>query len=298
MAERVTPTTQRRKLEAKTLLTCSVKYMEDTDNKMSEICTNVINFFKDFATKMDANREKLRQTEVNFQVSLASCGDRYDTLADNQEDELKKKVKQMTESIHHVQLNEKLQECFDILDQIQKTYRNYNTEYVELVQAHPQTMNTFFDQYEADLLSNFKIFKEEKRAEIEALLKDETEKKQAKLEAKALRKLEAEAKAEEAKRLAEEAKTGKPASKAPAKPPAKGGAKGKDDKPVLDVPQLDVPKPIPFCSEMGNKYIQERPLFEVVERMMKSAESPEESDKEEELAPAVSHPSASPSQPV
>lgn len=38
MADRITPTTQRRKLEAKTLLTASVKYMEDTDNKMSEIC--------------------------------------------------------------------------------------------------------------------------------------------------------------------------------------------------------------------------------------------------------------------
>jgi hypothetical protein len=82
--------------------------MEETDNKMSEICTNVVNFFKDFATKMDSNREKLKQTEVNFQVSLANCGDHFDTLADNQEELLKKKVKEMTESIHHVMLNEKL----------------------------------------------------------------------------------------------------------------------------------------------------------------------------------------------
>ena len=108
MAERVAPTTERRKLEAKTLLTCSVNYMEETDNKMSEICTNVLNFFKDFATKMDSNREKLKQTEVNFQVSIANCGDHFDTLADNQEELLKKKVKEMTESIHHVMLNEKL----------------------------------------------------------------------------------------------------------------------------------------------------------------------------------------------
>lgn len=116
-------------------------------------------------------------------------------------------------------------------------------------------MNSFFDQYEADVLSNFRIFTENRRAEIEAILKDETEKKQAKLEARALRKLDAEAKAEEAKRLAEEAKTGKPAGKAPAKAPAKPGAKGKDDKPVLDVPQLEVPKVTPFASEMGNSYI-------------------------------------------
>lgn len=88
MADRVTPTTQRRKLEAKTLLSNSVKYMEDTDNKMSEICTNILNFFREFATKMDTNKEKLKQTEINFQVSLAGCGDHYDTIADGQEEQL------------------------------------------------------------------------------------------------------------------------------------------------------------------------------------------------------------------
>ena len=39
----------------------------------------------------------------------------------------------MTHAIHHVQLNEKLQDCFDILDSIQKTYRNYNAEYIKIV---------------------------------------------------------------------------------------------------------------------------------------------------------------------
>jgi len=95
-------------------------------------------------------------------------------------------------------------------------------------------MNNFFDSYEADILSNFKIYKANRRAEIEELLKQETEKKQAKLEKQALKKLELEQKAEEAKRAAEEAKGIKPAGKAPAKAQAKG--KGKDDKPFLDVP--------------------------------------------------------------
>jgi hypothetical protein len=62
--------------------------MEDTDNKMSEICTNIINFFREFSTKMDTNKEKLKQTEINFQVSLAGCGDHYDTIADGQEEQL------------------------------------------------------------------------------------------------------------------------------------------------------------------------------------------------------------------
>jgi hypothetical protein len=32
--------------------------MEDMDEKMNEICTNIIGFFKEFATKMDSNKEK------------------------------------------------------------------------------------------------------------------------------------------------------------------------------------------------------------------------------------------------
>ena len=44
---------------------------------------------------------------------------------------------------------------------------------------------------------------------------------------------------------------------------------------------------------MGNKYIRERPLEEIVEGMMKPADAPEESDKEEETAPAASQPSVS-----
>lgn len=43
-------------------------------------------------------------------------------------------------------------------------------------------MNNFYNSYEADILSNFKIFKAERKAEIEEILRQETEKKQAKLE--------------------------------------------------------------------------------------------------------------------
>lgn len=78
--EKAKPTVERRKLESKTLILNSVKYMEDFDFKMNEICTNIMNFFRDLATKIDANKEKLKQTEINFQVNLAQCGDHHDEL--------------------------------------------------------------------------------------------------------------------------------------------------------------------------------------------------------------------------
>ena len=60
------PTIDRRKLESKTLITNSVKYMEDTEYKMGEICNNVIKFYREFGNKLDKNKEKLKSTEINF----------------------------------------------------------------------------------------------------------------------------------------------------------------------------------------------------------------------------------------
>lgn len=61
----------RRKLESKTLVLATVKYLDDFDYRMNELCTNMCNFFRDLATKLDTNKDKLRQTEMNFQVTLA-----------------------------------------------------------------------------------------------------------------------------------------------------------------------------------------------------------------------------------
>jgi hypothetical protein len=60
MADRAQPTVDRRKLEAKTLVLNTVKYLDDFDYKMNEICLNICNFFRELATKIDANKEKLK----------------------------------------------------------------------------------------------------------------------------------------------------------------------------------------------------------------------------------------------
>lgn len=185
----------------------------------------------------------------------------------------------MKQAIHHVQLNEKLQDCFDLLDKIQRSYRNYNVDYIKILNAHPDTMNEFYDDYEADMGGSFQIYKESRREEIQEKLRVETEQKQAKLQADALAKYEAEQAAEEAKRAAEEAKTGKAPAKAKA-PPAKKG--GKDPgQPDLEVEQLEVPDVTEFQSEMGNKYIRERPLQEIIDKLMTPQEEEEEPKPEE-----------------
>ena len=58
--ERAKPTVERRKVEAKALILNSVKYMEDFDYKMNEISMAMVAFYRDLATKIDANKEKLK----------------------------------------------------------------------------------------------------------------------------------------------------------------------------------------------------------------------------------------------
>ena len=83
----------------------------------------------------------------------------------------------MKKSVHHVQLNEKLQECFEILDGITKQYRQYNEEYIDLVNKHPQTVDEYFSNTEKDCLEVLKVYGEEKREQIEELFRKETEEK-------------------------------------------------------------------------------------------------------------------------
>mmetsp|Transcript_35126 Transcript_35126/g.26219 ORF Transcript_35126/g.26219 Transcript_35126/m.26219 type:complete len:126 (+) Transcript_35126:345-722(+) len=125
----------------------------------------------------------------------------------------------MRRAIHHNMLNDKLQECFDNLDRITKQFREYNSEYISLVKAHPTTMDTFYRNYEKDCMGVFRLFDESHREQITQLFTRETEEKQRKLEEEALKKLEEEKKAEEAKRAEEEKNKPAPAKGKQAAPP-------------------------------------------------------------------------------
>lgn len=81
--------------------------------KMQEACQNLINWFKEFAKILDEQREKKRQADIEFKLQLASCGDSHDEQVAALEEELDDKVEQMRRSMHHVELNERLQICFD-----------------------------------------------------------------------------------------------------------------------------------------------------------------------------------------
>jgi hypothetical protein len=57
---RAKPFVERRKIESKTLIMNAISYQEDFDYKMSEITQNIVNFFKEFATALDTNKDKLK----------------------------------------------------------------------------------------------------------------------------------------------------------------------------------------------------------------------------------------------
>lgn len=81
----------------------------------------------------------------------------------------------MKKAIHHVMLNERLEECFEILDAIQRTYRNYNEEYCKILAEYPSLMNNFYDSFEEDVCMQFKMWPIAKRDQVEEILRKETE---------------------------------------------------------------------------------------------------------------------------
>ena len=245
---------------------------------MSELSNNTINFFKEFATSLDKNKDKLKQTEVNFQVALANCGDHHDDITKSQEDQLSAKVTEMERAIHHVMLNDKLKECFDLLDQIQRTYRNYNEEYIKVLLDYPNKMDSFFEEFEADSLGIFKRFPEDQKERIQELYVKETEDAQAKLEAEALKKWEDEKKIEEAK-AAEDTKKAAADPKGKKAPPPKKGKEA--DKPNIDVPKLDVPEIKDYTSNMGQKFVIERSFEDIADKLIKPAPSEEEENAQD-----------------
>lgn len=179
-------------------------------------------------------------------------------------------------------LNEKLQECFDLLDQIQRTYRNYNEEYIKIVNNYPSVMDSFFEKFEQASLAIFKRFPKEEQERIQALFEKETHEAQEKLEAEALKKWEEEKKQDEAKAEAE-AKKAAADPKAKKAPPPKGKGGKESDKPNLDVPKLEVPKIVEYTSKMGQKYIFERSMDEITVKLLTPA--PTEDDKKHEGDP-------------
>ena len=91
-------------------------------------------------------------------MAQATCADENDETTQHLEDELSSQVDLMKKAIHHVMLNTKLDECFGILDQIQRAYRNYNHSYLQIVQKYPATMNEFFQGFESDICYLFRLW--------------------------------------------------------------------------------------------------------------------------------------------
>jgi hypothetical protein len=271
------PFVESRKQEAQELYTNADKYLEEIDDKMNEICKNIIEFLKLLASKYDKGKEDLRTTDLNFNLKLAQCADNSDETIEEQEEQLTKNIVEMKKAIHHVELNQKLDECFKQLDVITRMYRDFNRDYIEIVENYPNELEEFFEKFERNCSQCFKLFNEDKREEIKQLFENETAKRQQKLEDEAMKKYEEEKKKEEQKLKEDDEKNPKGGKKAPAKAPPK---KGKEpEKPDLGVPQLEVPHIQEFVSINGYKYLVQRTTEEIAFELMQV--KTEESEKDE-----------------
>lgn len=69
--EQALPYVERRKQESNELYANTYKYLEEYDDKMNEICKNIIEFLKKLSTKYDKGKSDLALTDKKFNISLA-----------------------------------------------------------------------------------------------------------------------------------------------------------------------------------------------------------------------------------
>ena len=102
-------------------------------------------------------------------MRLAQAGDKYDDLVSQQEKLLDGKVVEMQQAIHHIELNEKLTECFDQLDEITKLFRQHNEEYISITEEQPDHQEGFFDSMELQAVRLFKMHEAAAKEKIQEL---------------------------------------------------------------------------------------------------------------------------------
>lgn len=270
--EECTPLIEQRLNESKALFLHVDKYLDEYDTRMHEYSKNIISFYRFIGESYDLNRKDFKKLELDFEVAIANLADNNEDDMNTRDSELTKAVTELRKSVNHISLVGQLEVCYGKLDRMNKEYDKFAVDLKTLIDTQEPKVVTTFIEFEKKLAKHFKMETEESRERIQERLTKETEEKQKKLEEEYLKKQEEEElKAQEQNPTAVK-------GKAPAKKPAKG----KKAEPVLDVPQLEVPKIEEYKSPSGETYLIDYDLEVIADGLMKTEEEIEQQRIEEE----------------
>ena len=236
------------------------KYLEEYEEFLNNICEKIISIYLAIGKLYDEHKRDLKKAERNYMISYAKECDNDDNIIHEKELELKKISEEMKNCINKEELDKGLQDSFQIMDQLEKEYRDFFQKIDDIFNSHEGILTQEYHNYEKKILNIFGIYPEDNLFYIEKRRNKESDflskKKEAQIAEEERIKEEEEAKEEE--------KTGK-----------KKPAKKKENKPQLKKgevpPPLVPPREIKnFKSKLGFDYLIDFQIDEYIKHLLRN----------------------------
>jgi hypothetical protein len=129
------------------LLSKTIKYLEDTDTRSQEVAVKLLNHIKSLGEESDKHKLARNKQEKDYDLEHAKMEDELDEAVGDLEESFKCKVEELRRSETLDELDQKLKECFEILDDISQEHRNFTSSAIKLVYSHKDLITKSYRAY-------------------------------------------------------------------------------------------------------------------------------------------------------
>ena len=166
--------------DSETLLGKVTDYIDNTEERTNEVCSNIGKFQLKLAKKMDEMHKALTKMTHEYEIKKAVCADQNDEQIDSQQESYNKSKDKLRKSVHHIKLEENLQASFQVLDELEQEYREFHKRNVKISGSHEDIIVDTFYRHEIKFATHFELyaaFDEKKKAHFKAANEAERSKK-------------------------------------------------------------------------------------------------------------------------
>ena len=148
-----------------------IKFLDENDAKSQEVTNNLLTFIKALSQVSDDQRKRIHEENQKYSNDLAQRGDQLDENVENIEEKFKNKVESLKRTITLQELENSLQECIAVLEEIAQENRKYTEDISDMLAKHPAKITASCYVYLMKVLEKFGILPAERKDEIIAGIK-------------------------------------------------------------------------------------------------------------------------------
>mmetsp|Transcript_32578 Transcript_32578/g.56428 ORF Transcript_32578/g.56428 Transcript_32578/m.56428 type:complete len:1232 (+) Transcript_32578:1221-4916(+) len=162
----------KRKEEGQELLSRTIKYLEDTDNRSQEIIANLIGFWKKFGTALDENQANMKSTDQKHAIEIAARADAMDDSLENVELNIKTCTVELTQSVTYDELQQRHAKVCGLLLRIGTLSDEFMGDLIALKDKQQASVSSVYLDLARKFGKEFGILPGEVRIEVENKIKE------------------------------------------------------------------------------------------------------------------------------